>query len=103
MHIEINYRDGNSSQMLDQRIDETLRHTIGHLADRLTRLEVHLGDENAHKGGTNDKRCLIEARPKGLDPIAIETHGEDFYETVKEAAGKLKRALDNRFDKLGHS
>ena len=100
MHTEINYRDGQSSQSLDARITESLESTLGHLADKLTRIEVHLGDENAHKSGPNDKRCLIEARPKGLDPIAVETHGEDLYDTFEEGAKKLKRALSKKFDKL---
>ncbi|MEM9167740.1 MAG: HPF/RaiA family ribosome-associated protein [Planctomycetota bacterium] len=100
MHIEINYRDGQSSEALDGRIRETLASTLEHLADRITRVEVHLGDENAHKPGPADKRCLVEARPKGLDPIAIEVHGEDYYDALSEAAGKLKRALTTRFDKL---
>lgn len=100
MHIEINYRDGQSSQSLDERIRASLESTLGHLADKLTRIEVHLGDENAHKSGPADKRCLLEARPKGLDPIAVETHGEDLYDTFEDGARKLKRALSNRFDKL---
>ncbi len=100
MLIEISYRDGKSSDALDQRIRDTLTQTLGHLADRLTRLEVHLGDENAAKQGPNDKRCLVEARPKGLDPIVVETFGSDYYDTVGEAAGKLRRALGRRFDKL---
>lgn len=100
MHIEINYRDGQSSASLDAKIEASLASTLGHLADKLTRIEVHLGDENAHKSGPADKRCLLEARPKGLDPIAVETHGEDLYDTFEEAARKLKRALANRFDKI---
>ena len=100
MLIEINYRDGQSSDSLDERIREQLTTTLGHLTDKLTRVEVHLGDENAHKSGPADKRCLIEARPKGLDPIAVETHGEDLYQTFEEGARKLKRAVSNRFDKL---
>ncbi|MEL7483739.1 MAG: HPF/RaiA family ribosome-associated protein [Planctomycetota bacterium] len=100
MLIEINYRDGQSSQSLDEKIKQSLESTLGHLADKLTRVEVHLGDENAHKSGPADKRCLIEARPKGLDPIAVETHGEDLYDTFEEGARKLKRALGKRFDKL---
>lgn len=100
MLIEINYRDGHSSQALDEQIRESLGSTLGHLTDKLTRIEVHLGDENASKTGPNDKRCLLEARPKGLDPIAIETHGTDYYDTVHDAAGKLKRALTTKFGKL---
>lgn len=100
MLIEINYRDGKSSEALDIRIRETLETTLAHLTDRLTRIEVHLGDENAHKGGQGDKRCMLEARPKGLDPVAVEVFGDDFYETVNEAAGKLKRVLSRAFEKL---
>ena len=101
MLIEINYRDGKSSDALDTRIRESIESTLGHLTDRLTRVEVHLGDENSHKPGQTDKRCLLEARPKGLDPIAIEVHAGDYYDAAHEAAGKLKRALSHRFDKLG--
>ena len=33
--------------------------------DELTRVVVHLNDENGDKAGAHDKRCQIEARPKG--------------------------------------
>lgn len=101
MHIEINYRDGHSSQSLDAKITATLESVLEHMADKITRIEVHLGDENSHKSGPADKRCLIEARPAGLDPIAVETHGEDLYDTFEEGARKLKRALTTRFEKHG--
>ena len=100
MLIEINYRDGKSSEALDARIRETLEATLSNLTQRLTRVEVHLGDENAHKAGGGDKRVLLEARPKGLDPIAVEVFGDDFYEAVDDAAGKLRRALTRTFEKL---
>lgn len=100
MLIEINYRDGHSSSALDERVRGEIQRSIGHLADRVTRIEVHLGDENASKSGPADKRCLLEARPAGLDPIAVETHASDFYDAVQDAAGKLKRALTTRFEKL---
>jgi hypothetical protein len=100
MHIEINYRDGPSSPALDERTRETLMSALGHLAERLTRVEVHLGDENSRKAGPADKRCMLEARPKGLDPIAVEVFGADYYGVVHEAAGKLRRALQHRFERL---
>jgi len=100
MLIEINYRDGKSSAALDEKVRETLESVLSHVSDRLTRVEVHLGDENAHKAGGGDKRVLLEARPKGLDPIAVEVFGDDFYEVVDDAAGKLRRALTRTFEKL---
>jgi hypothetical protein len=32
---------------------------------------VHLGDENGHKRGGNDKRCMMDARLDGRPPIAV--------------------------------
>ena len=44
--------------------------------DKITRLEVHLGDENSDKFGTDDKRCLIEVRLAGKQPIAVTNHSD---------------------------
>ena len=36
--------------------------------DELTRVVVHLNDENGDKAGAHDKRCQIEARPRACNP-----------------------------------
>lgn len=100
MHIEFSYANVDSSDALEQHTREQLDSAIGHFDDRLTRVEVHFGDENStQKSGGNDKRCTIEARPRGRDPIAVETHANDFYPAVNDAAGKLKRALAHRLER----
>jgi hypothetical protein len=33
--------------------------------EHLTRIEIHLTDENGSKKGENDKRCTLEARIEG--------------------------------------
>jgi ribosome-associated translation inhibitor RaiA len=68
-------------------------------ADRLTRVDVFLHDENGGKGGV-DKRCVLEARPRGLDPVAAEDEAEQVHEAVAGAVGKLERMLEHRFGKL---
>lgn len=101
MQVQINFGSIPSSQALSEHVENELRGRLGHLCDRLTRVEVHLGDTNsAAKRGQDDKRCLLEARPMNLEPLAIEQRGEDIYSAVSEAAGKLRRALTTRFDKL---
>ncbi|GAB3390576.1 HPF/RaiA family ribosome-associated protein [Azotobacter armeniacus] len=60
--------------------------------DELTRVVIHLNDENGEKAGSYDKRCQIEARPKGLQPISV-TH----------KAGSLDLAVDGAIDKLGNA
>ncbi len=62
--------------------------------DRITRLEVHLSDENSHKEGSNDQRCLIEARLEGMQPVAVSNHGDTAEQAIKGAVVKLKTSLD---------
>lgn len=41
---------------------------------RLTRVEVHLGDEDAGESGAADKHGTLEARPAGQLPVAFTNH-----------------------------
>ena len=79
----------------EERISETLQH----LADRLTLVEVYMKDVNASKGGV-DKRCVIEARPRGMDPLAAEHEAAGAREALLGASEKLQRALTSRFGRL---
>ena len=48
-------------------IETTLQHTLDRFTAQITRIEVHLTDENGSKSasaGILDKRCVLEARPK---------------------------------------
>ena len=62
-----------SSQTLTSRAESYVTGAIGRYADRVSRVQVHLGDENSHKNGSADKRCMMEARLDGRPPIAV-TH-----------------------------
>lgn len=100
MQIQFNFANIPSSDALETHVRHTLDSSIGHLADRITRIEVHLADLNGHhKHGADDKRCMIEARPIGLDPIAVETHAPDYHAAVSDAAGKLRRAVTSRMER----
>lgn len=80
-------------------VENSLNETLKHHADRLTRVEVHLKDQNSNQKNGIDKRCLIEARPRGMDPIAVEHDASEFRDAVHQAVLKLERALQHRFDK----
>lgn len=99
-HIEISCSGIERSDALDGHVHAQLERAAGRHFDRITRFEVHLADTNAAKKGSDDKRCRVEARPRGLDPILVEDQGEDIYTVVKRAAEKISRALSKRFDKL---
>lgn len=100
MKIQINFGDVQRSDALVEHVEQEIAHTLKHLTERITRIEVHLRDENAQKSGPRDKRCSMEARPAGLDPMIVDATDGDIYTAVKKAAQKLERALKHRFDKM---
>lgn len=66
----------------------------------ITRVEVHLSDENGDKEGLNDKRCMVEARLKGLKPIAVINHANTHEQALEGAIDKLKTSLDKKLGRL---
>ena len=88
----------------DKRTQEWVQATVEvtlerHLED-LTRVEVHLSDENGGKSGPKDKRCKMEARPKGHQPISVSQDADSLTQAVEGAAAKLENALEHLFGKL---
>lgn len=100
MHIQFNYANVNSSDALQEHVEKQLESQVGHLYKHLTGFEVHIADENSSKKhGPADKRCTIEARPRGRDPITVEAHADDFYPAINDAAHKLRSALTKRLER----
>ncbi|MEM1166768.1 MAG: HPF/RaiA family ribosome-associated protein [Planctomycetota bacterium] len=98
MQLLVNTGQVSSSDALDAHIRTKLTRALGHLGERLTRVEVHLRDENQlHRHSSDDKRVTIEARPRGMRPITVEAIGGDFFQVAGVASGKLGRALERRF------
>lgn len=103
MQIQFNYANVDASPALEEHLKGVLHSNVGRFADRVTRVEVHFADLNgASKSGPADKRCLLEARPTGRDPIAVEVASDTFYAAASEAAAKLGRAISNRLDRAAY-
>ena len=98
MQIQINAGDVQHSDAIDERIEEEVRTALELFSEQVTRVEVHLRNLNGPKHGV-DKRCLMEARLAGLDPLAVEADAEDLYQAVHLAAGKLERAVKHRIER----
>ena len=100
MKIQI-HTDNNiaGDARLNQHAEEVVERTLRHLAAQLTRVEVHLSDENSAKPGTSDKRCMMEARIEGRQPIAIIHDAANLHQAIDGAANKLKNALDHTLGK----
>jgi uncharacterized protein (UPF0335 family) len=82
-------------------LESVLTDQLDRFSERITRLEVHLSDVNSHKSGQDDKRCMLEARLAGRDPVVVTHNAATIEEAVNGAAGKLKRALDSTLGRLG--
>jgi ribosome-associated translation inhibitor RaiA len=74
--------------------------TLGHLAEHITRVEVHLSDENGDKGGSHDKRCMMEARLKGHNPIGVSDEAESIGQAIDGAVEKIKKTIDHTLGRL---
>ncbi len=87
-------------ERIEKYFTNYLKEDLNRFSDRVTRLEVHLSDENGDKFGENDKKCLIEARPEGLKPIAVTAKDSDIDKAVKGASQKMKSSLTKLIGKL---
>lgn len=90
-----------SDERLAEFIRDTLHTKLSRFTDHLTRIEVHLGDENGQqKRDSADKRCLLEARFEGLDPVAVTEHAATVGQAITGAADKMQRKLATVTGKL---
>lgn len=101
MKIQVN-TDHNveGHEALIHWVESEVRHTLDRFNDHITRVEVHLSDENSGKTGGNDKRCLMEARLSAHQPIAVSHHAGSLNEAFSGAAEKLKRSLESILGRL---
>lgn len=83
-----------------QHTEAVVRSALGQLAEHITRVEVHVSDENGKKGGGHDKRCMMEARLEGHQPIAATQEAEGIDQAIAGAAHKLKSLLDHTLGRL---
>jgi hypothetical protein len=98
MQIQINTDDNIAGrEELAHRVEAVVNSALSRFISKLTRVEVHLSDENAGKSGNNDKRCLMEARPAGRQPTSVAHQGDTLEEAYTGAAEKLKRSLESSF------
>ena len=101
MKIQIN-TDKNVAGSEELKISLTafISDELSRYNDKISRLEIHLSDEDGAKNGQNDKRCMLEARLEGMQPIAVSAHSNSDHEAVVDAVNKLKASLKSKLGKL---
>lgn len=81
------------------KLSAVLADKLKRFDEDITRIEVHLSDENAGKPGQNDKSCLLEARITGRTPIAVTGSGSTYEKAVDDTVVKLKSAMSKITDR----
>ena len=101
MQIQINTdKNVEGNERLVTYFTSELNNELTRFDDKITRIEVHFGDENSTKFGKNDKRCLIEVRLAGLQPIAVTDHSESIEKAFYNALVKVKKILETTYEKM---
>lgn len=101
MNIQLNtdkHISGNEG--LERFVSEKIKGTLKHLGNHITRIEVHLSDENADKGGPDDIQCKIEARMENRQPVMVSSRSDSKEVAISEATDKLKAMLSSMVSKM---
>lgn len=95
MQIQVNtdnHTEGSAE--LTRQVEAVVEGALGRFGNRITRVEVHLSDENSsQKFGDKDKRCVMEARLAGLQPIIGSHQGSSLEQALAGAADTLEKTL----------
>jgi ribosome-associated translation inhibitor RaiA len=89
------------SDELSTRVEATVEGALERFGPQVIRVEVHLHDLNGHKHGI-DKRCVMEARLAGHQPLAVSHDAASLDDAIAGAADKLEKSLDHTLGRLDH-
>jgi ribosome-associated translation inhibitor RaiA len=87
-------------EALAAEIRGVVESALSRMSDHITRVEVHLTDESGSRSGKNDKRCMMEARLEGRQPIAVTDEAGTLDLAVNGAVDKLARLIEHTLGKL---
>jgi pimeloyl-ACP methyl ester carboxylesterase/ribosome-associated translation inhibitor RaiA len=95
-----NHIEGDEA--LKQRVKDDVESALDRFSEKITRISIHLSDENnPGKSGENDKRCLIEVRVAGLQPLSSSHEAATTDQAISKALDKIQRNLESTLGKLG--
>lgn len=93
MQIEVttdNHVQGGEG--LTTHVTDVIEGTLARFGNRVTWVEVHLGDENSRKAG--GAWCGIHAKLAGLDTINVDAQADAVHKALDAAATKLLAAVE---------
>jgi hypothetical protein len=101
MQVQVNTSNGiENKESLERWASGYLNDSLSRFDLEITRIEVQLSDENSSRKGSADKRCMLEARLNGREPVAAQHHGQTQDEAFRGATEKLIHVLEHHLGKL---
>lgn len=101
MQIQIN-TDHNieGREALSAHINEVVEHAMAHEASHITRVEVHVSDENGPTSAPNAMRCAMQARLEHHQPLDVTCDAPSMHQAIAGAADKLRHLVEHTLGKL---
>ncbi len=84
----------NGNQKHQDYFSTQIAEQLARFQSDISRIEVHISDENGKKEGSNNIRCLLEARIEGKQPFAVSCMADTIDLAVNGAIDKLKASLE---------
>ncbi len=85
---------------LDDHVNTVVSTALNRFGEHISRVEVHLSNNNAQKSADGEIRCTMEARINGYQPIAVSDHDATLHQAISGAVEKLKRSIDSTLERL---
>jgi hypothetical protein len=96
MQIQVNTDCGIAgNDALTAQVGGVVEAARSRFSDHITRVAVHLSDENADKSGQHDNRCMMEVRREGRQPVAVTHKAASLDQAVSGATAKLARMIES--------
>lgn len=101
MIIQINAgKNLNVNKEYSSQLDSLLTEELSRYSEHITRLELHLSDQDGTKESLCDKKCILEVRLEGRQPIAVSATSNTYDQAVDSAIDKIKASLNTIIGKL---
>ncbi|MFT7037021.1 MAG: ribosome-associated translation inhibitor RaiA [Cyclobacteriaceae bacterium] len=84
----------NGDERHQNHFTSLIAEALKRFQSHITRIEVHLSDENGKKEGKEDIRCLLEARIEGRQPLVVSCQANTVVLAISGALDKLKASLE---------
>jgi ribosome-associated translation inhibitor RaiA len=85
---------------LKEYTEEVIEGAMDRFGNRITRVEVQFSDQDSReKTKGNDKRCVLEARLAGLQPLTVSHDADKVKDALHGAVDKLEKLIANTIEK----